>query len=686
MSRVLSIDFETRAVVDLRKVGVYPYAKDEHTGIWCMAWAFDDEEPVIWTPDDKPEEGVRTHMHFPEPILRHIHAGGEIRAWNAAFERAIWREIMHKRWGWPVVRDDQWVCTMSEAAAMGLPLALDLAAQVIGVTQKKDREGYALMMRMTRPRRVETISENGGPKRITKLVWWDEAGKKARLYEYCKQDVRVERAVVKTIRRLGQERAIYLLDQKINDRGVKIDRPLITAALGIVAEGEGRANAALGEITDGDVTSVKNHNAITTWVRAQGQDIAGVNKAAIKEALSSDLAPDVRAALEIRAEAGRSSTAKLQKMLDCAGADDRIRGMFQYYAAGTGRWGGRLVQLHNFPRGEVDGVEEYIPDVLAGDYDGIDLIAPPIVMVLSMMRNMLIPDNGKVFLAGDLAGIEARIVNWLAGQQDILDLFARGEDVYKHNAARLYKIPVSQVQKYPHRQTGKFQELGCGFGMGARKAVTAAKDVYGLTLTPEEAKEIVDNYRQTHPHVVQFWYDAENAVKAAIARPGEAHTFGALGNLRAIVSGAYLYIKLPSGRFLAYAAPKVEDQEPPWSIDARREAREKGEPEPAPLMKPTIVYYGIDSMTRKWGKLKAYGGLLVENIVQAVARDVLVEAMVRIDPTYEIVLHVHDEIVSETLDSADALDTFTALLKQSPPWAAGLPIAVETWKGTRYRK
>lgn len=672
---VLSIDFETRATVDLRKTGVYPYAAHHDTSIMCMAWAFDDEEPEIWTPGAC---GAMTPL--PTRVFSHIHERGEIRAWNAAFERAIWREIMHKRWGHIAVRDDQFVCSMAEAAAMGLPLALDLAANVIGVKERKDTDGYGLMMRMTKPRKVH---EDGT------ITWWDDEPRKQRLYEYCKQDVRVERAVVKALRRLQpKERQLYLLDQKINDRGVRIDLPLVIAAQHIVNEGTARADAALAEITDGEVTEVTNHGALTKWVRSEGVETTGVSKDAIREMLSSDLAPNIRAALEIRSEAGRASVAKLERMKICAGADDRIRGILQFLAAGTGRWGGRLIQPQNFPRGDVADVEEYIENVLAGEYDLIDLAAPPVVVVSSMLRYMLIPDDGKLFFAGDYSGIEARIVNWLAGQDDILKLFADGKDVYKYNAARLFNIPLSQVQKFPHRQTGKFQELGCGFQMGWKKAIESANTAqYGyLKLSPERAKEIVKNYRDTHAMIVQFWRDAEDAVKAAIARPGEAQTFGALRNLKAVVAGAYLFIKLPSGRFLAYAAPKVEEMEAPWSVEARNEAREKGEPLPEKQMKPTIVYYGIDSMTKKWGKLKSYGGHLVENIVQATARDVMAEGMLRMDAQFPIVLTVHDEIVSELEDYPGAIELFEEALKTPPDWASGLPIAVETWKGPRYRK
>ncbi|HZR03912.1 MAG TPA: hypothetical protein VFA81_12150, partial [Burkholderiales bacterium] len=243
---VLSIDFETRATVDLRESGVYPYAAHRHTDIWCMAWAFDEEEPEIWEPlqCDRDQCAYPDHRSYiPSDIYDHIAAGGEIRAWNAAFERIIWREIMVKRYGAPAIKDEQFVCSAAEAAAMALPRSLDECASVLKVDSQKDKEGYALMLRMSRPRRWERGGTHGPADAADVPIWWDDAGKFQRLCEYCKQDVRTERSIVKALRRLvPREREVYLLDQRINDRGVHLDRQLVVAAKGIVEEGVERAN------------------------------------------------------------------------------------------------------------------------------------------------------------------------------------------------------------------------------------------------------------------------------------------------------------------------------------------------------------------------------------------------------------------------------------------------------------
>ena len=672
---VLSIDFETRATVDLRKAGIYRYAEDPNTDIWCMAWAFDDEEVEIWTPS-------RTFMHdglpgvednpLPERIVEHIKAGGEIRAWNAAFERIIWREIMVKRYGAPEVKIEQWVDTAAEAAAMSLPRGLDEAAQVTGVPFKKDQDGYGLMLRMTRPRKFLT---DGTP------VWWNVPERLERLYEYCKQDVRVERAIAKVMHRLTPlEREHYLETERANDRGIYLDQELVLAAISVADEGSQRANYALAELTGGAATEVTKVQGIKDWMRMQGHDVDSLDKASIRDMLTSDLAPTVRDVLELRAEAGRSSLAKLNSMTACVCSDGAMHGLMLYHGASTGRWTGKLVQPHNFPRGEVERIEEYIDYVLAENYDAIDLFYPPPVVISSMLRLMMVARPGHDFIAGDYSAIEARVLNWLAGQQDMVDLFRQYDaaekkdkekfDPYRHNGARLYRIELDDVKKFPHRQTGKFQELGCGYGMGHKKAVSAAKDVYGLIITETQAKEIVSNYRATHDKVVKFWEETDEAAKEAVLNPGRVVTFGALKNLRFVVKGAYLYLILPSHRALVYAAPRVVDRPTPW-----------GE------VRPAVEISAPNPKTKKWSRQVMYGGIWVENIVQALSRDLLAEAVLRLrDAGYPYVLTVHDEIVTEVPEGFGSIEEFDKLASALPEWATGLPVATESWRGKRYKK
>jgi DNA polymerase len=600
-----------------------------------MAWAFAGEEPAVWFPPE-----VQMVLHPDRPIVEeiddriraHIRAGGEIRAWNAEFERIIWYHIMHKRWGYPMPELEQFVCSAAEAAAMALPRSLDQAARVLGVQHQKDSEGYSLMMRMTRPR-----SKPGKP-----LEWWNVPERILRLGDYCKQDVRTEGSVVKALRRLSsREREHYLEICRQNDAGIRVDVELVRAMRRVADEGLDRANAALEELTAGEVSEVTNHERLRAWVNSRGVETTSVAKKVIRDLLESDLDPDVRAALLLRQEAGKSSLAKLDSMLECLAADGRIHGMLVYHGASTGRETAKLTQPHNFPRGELTGdddVERYIEAMLREAYDELCLYYHPITIVSSMLRPALTADLGNELIAGDFSGIEARVVNWFADQQDVLDRFRamdagdKSQDPYVVNAMRYYDIPFERVTK-KERQTGKFQELGCGFGMGAKTGQVQAKDVYGLVITVEQAQSLVTNYRETHPKVKAFWKAINDAAIEAVHRAGEVITFGPLKNLRFVKRGAYLYLILPSGR---------------------------------PLV---------------------YGGLWTENVVQATARDLMADAKLRVRPAgYPSILTVHDEVVSEVPAGFGDLKEFEKLLTELPGWAAGIPVAAEAWRGFRYRK
>lgn len=660
---ILSLDFETRSTVSLPDTGAYVYAMHADTDVWLAAWALDDmAEPELWFPGQP----------LPQRFIEHVTAGGEVRAHNAAFERLIWKYICTPRYGWPMAKLDQFVCSAAEAAAMSLPRSLGQLAAVTGVGAQKDTEGSSLMMRMCRPRSIRADGT---------MVWWDVPDRVARLGEYCKQDVKTERAVSKVLRRLTpREREVYLLDQVINDRGFQIDTVLIGAAKEVVNEGVRRANAEMSLLTDGKVEQVTKVGLIKEWLNEQGVAATSVDKASVRELLAGDLDPKVRAVLETRATAGRSSNAKLDSMLECACPDGRVRGSMLYHGAGTGRWSGRLVQPHNFPRGEIPDVEQFIEPMLALDYEGIDLCYHPVVVASSMLRAMITAAPGHELIAADFSAIEARVLNWLAGQRDMVELFQKYDaapksekpnfDPYRVNASKLYRIPLAEVQKFPHRQTGKFQELGCGFGMGSKKAVSAAKDVYGLVITEEQAKEIVDGYRSTHGRVVDFWYSSNNAVLEAVDKPGAPVRFGAARNLVALKAGAYLFIGLPNKRTLCYPSPKIVDRETPW-----------GE------MRPAVEFSGVNPVTRQWHRQSLYGGLIVENVVQAVSRDLLAEAMLRAESrAHPVVLSVHDEIVSEVPEGTGDVAAFEKMLTELPEWAHGCPVAAEGWKGFRYRK
>jgi DNA polymerase len=651
-----------------------------------MAWAFDDEEPSVWYPEHVlrfllPDSEPREIDSLPPRILDHITSGGEVRGWNVEFERIIWREIMHKRYGFPNLTLEQCFDTAAEAAAMALPRSLDLAAKVCRLPTQKDGEGYSLMMKMTKPRRAK----KGAPKDAPP-VWWYDRALIERLGSYCGQDVRTEKGMYKVVRRLPPlEREHYLEVCRQNDAGITVDVQLVRAMRRVADEGLERANAALEEITGGEVSEVTNHQRLRTWVNSRGVETDSVAKKVIRELLESDLADDVRGALELRRDAGKSSLAKLDSMMECIAGDGKIHGMLIYHGASTGRETAKLTQPHNFPRGEIPDppgwkggpyIETYVDAVLREAYDEIDLSFHPITVVSSMLRSALTAGAHNELIAADFSGIEARGVNWIAGQEDMLENFRaldagdKSRDPYVINAMRYYKLPFEQIKKTPHRQTGKFQELGCGFGMGAKTGKIQAKDVYQLEITEAQAKELIDNYRATHPAVKAFWKTIDKAAIEAVATPGTNVVFGPLQNLIFTKRGAYLYLILPSKRALVYAQPKIVERMAPW-----------GETTPA------VQIMAVHPKTKQWWPQDMYGGLWTENVVQAMARDIMAEAKLRARAAgYPPILTVHDEIVAEVPAGFGDVKAFEQILTQVPTWATGWPIAAEGWRGHRYRK
>ena len=651
----LSLDFETRSVVDLRTAGVYVYAAHPDTDVWCMAWAIDDGNVEVWLPGQM----------IPAEFLWAINDGAEMRAWNAQFERTIWRNICVPRYGFPEAPLRRWRCTAAEAAAMALPRALADAATVTGVPVQKDMEGHRLMMRMARPR-----SKKGAKK----LVWWNQPERVQRLAEYCMDDVRVEREMYKVLRRLTpKELEVYMLDQRMNDTGVMVDIPLVKAAKRITKEGVARANEVLKEVTGGAVAAVTKVADMKLWLgHTQGVVTDSIAKNIVTELLGDDtLPPEARRVLRIRQEVGKSSVAKLNSMERCVDVHgQRARGMLLYHGATTGRWTGRLIQVHNFPRGNVPHVEQYIPDILAGDYDLIDAMYPPLLVVSSLLRGMLRASPGHTFMVGDFVQIEARVLAWLAGQDDMLAVFASGGLVYHEAAANAYGLKVSDIVKGdPKYQLGKALVLGCGYQMGAETFRKNCIDMWGFDPGEELAEEAVAAYRAQNYKIVELWHMLQAAVMSAVAVPGRVYH---VNGCKITKRGGYLWIVLPSGRPLAYPSPTISPRKTPW-----------GE------YRDAVTAWATNSYTRKWEKRALYGGLLTENIVQALSRDIMTDALLRVEQHgYTPLFSVHDEVVSETTDK-DSLEEFTQLMSQVPKWAekaGGLPISVDTWAGYRYRK
>lgn len=636
--KICSIDFETRSAADLRKTGVYVYASDPSTDVWCMAYSWDGEDVSVWSPGDPIDPKLEDW----------IVEGGKLQAWNAQFERVIWNTIMVSRHNWPRTKSSQWYCTMAQASTAGLPRALGQAAAVLGVEEQKDKVGQALMMRMARPRRT---NEDGTH------VWWNTPDKIEALIDYCRQDVRTEMDVSTHVTYLAEsERQLYLLDQRINDRGVLLDRDLLDRVRVLADESKAEIDAEIYRLTRGEVRSATNGMHLVRWLGKYGVHTTSVDKQAVAAILAApDLHPVIRRVMELRQAGAKSSTAKLNAMEYAASADGRMRGLLVYHGAATGRWSGKLVQPQNFPRPVRKQVEldEIIGKLKAGESvtehgHGTEIAA-------DLLRSMLISAPDHCLMFADYSAIEARVLAWVAGQKDLVETFAKGGDVYIKMAGAIYNVAEDKVTP-EQRQVGKMAILGCGYGMGGKRFAEQCATM-GIAVDVEEAQRIVAIYRQENNRIAAYWRDLEAEFLQL--------TRDALDQGETIVR-----LPLRSGRSLTYRNPRIVQRATPW-----------GTPQ------DIVEVETLNSMTRQWVTQKVWGGLLVENVVQATARDMMAGAMMRLEQKgYPVIMSVHDEIICEVPDGFGSLDEMIDIMTAPPAWAAGCPIAAEGKEGPRYRK
>ena len=668
MTKRLHLDFESRATVDLRKTGVRPYVQHPDTDIWMACWAIDDGPVHAWYPGQELPDELRAALEDP---------GTTVVGHSVQFEWNVIEHIAAPRYGWPRVPPERLDCTAARAARMSLPRSLDGASQALGLRERKDGAGHRQMLRMARPRGFDLF---GNP------FWWDDPDKVARLAEYCRQDVEVERALDKVLAPIaGKERKIWLLDFEINHlRGVKVDVDLVEKTKQVLTLSIKEYNQELAQVTGGRVKAVTNPGALLKWVRAKGVEAESLDKEAIVGLLGDSTNPlpeDVRRALEIRQEAGKSSTAKLQSFIDRTAADGRTYDTLLYHGAGTGRWAGAGIQLHNLPRPELkkDQVakaieilsEETWPWVKLEDLKQAFPEHSVPAVIASCLRGMLVADKGHRFLVSDFSNIEGRGNAWNADQKDKIELFREDGPIYERMGAKVFGIPVEEVTKDSlARFVGKQLELGAGYGMGDKK-FDATCEGYGVKLEEGLATASINTFRTANDRIVLSWYEMEEAALTAVQNPGYEYE-AEVGKVSFWCSPSrqWLTCKLPSGRHLYYPWPEIQMAKTPWGSE-----------------KEQITYMGVNSYTKKWERLKTYGGKLCENVVQAIARDVLAASMMRLEQAgYRTVLTVHDEIVAEVPDGFGSQEEFDRIMSKEPPWAPGFPIAVEGFEGVRYRK
>jgi len=663
----LRIDFETRSAVDLTKTGVYAYAHDLTTDLWCACYAFGDDPVHVWLPGEP----------CPGEIVEHVMMGGEIVAHNAAFERIIWRYILSDpKYGWPEPATEQWRCTMVMAYALALPGSLENAAPAAGLDIAKDMSGRRLMLQMAKPRKVE----NGV------ITWWNEPAKIEKLIAYCKQDVEVERALEKRLRPLSpSELALWHLDQTINDKGILVDTELCLAGKNIVKQTQERLDNDMAEATGREVSACSNRNQIVKWIKSQGVEVGSIAKDQIEDLLLTDLPDNVRKVLLLRQESAKASVAKIDALLNGASPEDgRAKGLLQFHAASTGRWGGRRFQPQNIKRPDETDIDTAIDIVRTGDYDYVSMMyGQPLSVVGDCLRGMVKAAPGHRIIAADYSNIEGRVLAWLAGEHDKLEAFrafdaGTGHDLYKITAGSILGKDPADITKDERQAYGKVPELALGYQGGVGAFQTMAVN-YGVNLTTEEVEMIRDNWREAHPNIKQFWWNIEQAAVDAVKRKGSTT---AVGRIKFRFAGSWLFMRLPSGRFLAYPYPEVREFDTPWgdlkegltyfsTIDVSKKAKVVDDPNNSGL----------------WARIKTYGGMLAENATQAVARDVMGDAMPRLENAgYPIILTVHDEVVTEPREDHGSVEEMEHIMKTLPAWASGLPVAAEGFEARRYRK
>lgn len=698
----LHCDFESRSVLDLKEVGLDNYVDDETTEPTMMGYAFGDDEVRLWLLGEP----------LPWAIAEHVYAGGLVYAHNASFEIQVWNRICAPRYGWPKLSLDQMRCTMALCYAQGLPGKLEEAAPALGITERKDAEGHRVMMQLARPRHIYAPGEPM-KRRVKDAVsrylalpdgrvaeYWDNPEKWEKCRAYCRQDVVVERELTKRLMPLSaKEQQLWVLDATINARGVRVDVPAIKGALVVVEAEKARLNAEMERVTGGMVSSTTNVNVLTDFVRFMGVETEGVAKADVNLLLEDPKLPaSVRAALLLRQEAGKASLAKLDKMLSLKGSGDRIRFGYAYHGANTGRWAARGAQFQNAPRVSKAFKDPKLQDkilrLLAEGNDVSGYLAmmygPPMDVLVNCLRGFIIPSDGHHFVGVDFSSIEGRVLAWLAGEEWKLEAFraadaGTGPGIYQLSYARSFGVDVETVDE-DQRQIGKVLELACGFGGGVG-AFQAMSKIYNVKVSDKVADGFKTAWRAAHPATKKYWYDLENAAITAVLNPGRQFSAGARGREVVYkVAGSFLWAKLPSGRVISYPYPKVMQVTTPWG-EMKDALTYMTVPGDRPQDKARIL---PDPNNRsRWARVHAPPSIYSENNTQAVARDLLAEALVRVEARgWPVVHHAHDETVAEVPANSppELLQAVVDEIIHVPEWAAKLPIAAKGGRGARYGK
>ena len=656
----LSIDLETFSDVDLKKCGVYKYAESPNFEILLFGVSVDGGEVTVY---DLASGGT-----VPEGIIRALSDDSVIKwAYNASFERvclSVWlRRNYPQHFSSYSIEGDtvrnylapsSWRCSLVWGAYMGLPLSLEGIGKVLKLENQKMSEGKALIRYFCVP--CKPTKANGG--RTRNLPEHDPV-KWSTFIAYNKRDVETEMAIQQKLSKFPVPEFLweeYHLDQEINDRGIQLDMVLVEQAIAIDERSREELSAKMRQLT-----ALENPNSVQQmkeWLTKHGLEVDCLDKKAVKELLKT-APPELAEVLELRRQLAKSSVKKYQAMQNAVCADGRARGMFQFYGANrSGRWAGRLIQLQNLPQNHMAHLEDARSLVRSGDYAMLSALYDSVPEVLSeLIRTAFVPREGYKFIVSDFSAIEARVLSFLAGESWRLKVFAENGDIYCASASAMFHVPVEKHGQNAHlRQKGKIAELALGYGgsVGALKSMGALE----MGLSEKELQPLVDAWRTSNPNIVQFWWDVDNAVKTTVRQRLDTETHG----IRFRYRSGMLFIVLPSGRKLCYVKPKMGVNK--FGGDS-------------------VTYERVGS-TKKWERIESYGPKFVENIVQAVSRDILMYAIRTLSHCF-IVGHVHDELIIEC-SMGVSLDAVCEQMGRTPPWIKGLKLRADGYETMFYKK
>ena len=645
MGRILAADIESFSDVDLVKCGVYTYADSPAFEILLFAYSFDGGETQIIDL----AQGEKLPAEVKEAIFD---VSVTKTAYNANFERTCLSKYFGR-----YIPPESWHCSAVQAAMLALPRSLEDVGRVLGLDEQKMKEGKELIRYFCVP--CKPTKANGGRTRNLPR----HAPEKWELFKtYCKRDVDVEKSIRRKLHNFPipeSEMELYRLDQRINDRGVLVDMGLVEQA--IACE---RLHKEVVTKRAYELTGLENPNSVAQlkgWLGDMGMEAESLSKKAVAEMIA-ETDGEVEELLKLRLLMAKTSVKKYEAMERSVCSDGRIHGMLMFYGANrSGRWSGKNVQIQNLPKNDIPDLELARELVKQGRFEDIELLYDSTPNVLSeLIRTAFIPKPGCRFVVADFSAIEARVLAWLSGEQWRLDVFTSHGKIYEASASSMFHVPMEEITKgSPLRQKGKLAELGLGFG-GASGALISM-GALDMGLTEEELPPLVAAWRKANPHITQFWWDVDAAAIKTVTEKQRTK----VGRIIFEYRSGILFITLPSGRKLSYVKPRMAVNK---------------------FGRDGLTYEGI-SENKKWSRIETYGPKLVENIVQGTARDLLAEAMLRVEKKgYPIVMHCHDEIIAEVPEGVGSVDEMCEVMAVQPAWAEGLPLRADGYQCSFYQK